>query len=133
MRLRCHAKGKFYSIECREGTRLVRASDALDGEVAEHDHLIVPLNGKVIRIPAEPPELLPLLAETGSFGVTLVGEPEPDVRLEGVVCTGCGQSDVTWLQLWDDSEAIHCDHCGADFGLPIRPITPVPASDSTSG
>ena len=53
--------------------------------VALHDHLVVPLNGKEIRIPADPPELLPLLAESGNFGVSLVGEPEPDVRLEGVV------------------------------------------------
>ena len=63
------------------------------------------MNGKEIRIPADPPELLPLLAESGNFGVSLVGEPEPDVRLAGVSCPGCGEADdVTWLQLADGSE-----------------------------
>ena len=91
------------------------------------------LNGKTIRIPADPPELLPLLAESGNFGVTLVGEPKQDVRLAGVACPGCGEVDVAWLQLREGSEAVRCDRCGADFGLPIRHIAPVRASDSTSG
>jgi len=72
MRVKCHAQGKFYLIGCPEGTRLVRGMDRPDGEGAEPDHLIVPLNGKEIRIPADPPELLPLLAESGNFGVSLI-------------------------------------------------------------
>ena len=94
MRVRCHAQGKFYTIECPEGTRLVRGCGRPGGEVAEHDHLVVPLNGKMIRIPADPPELLPLLAETGNFGVSLVGEPEPDVRL--AVCRVPVAARWTW-------------------------------------
>ena len=92
MRVRHHAQGKFYTIECPEGTRVVRRSEQpADGEAVPHDHLVVPLNGKEVRIPADPPELLPLLAESGKFGITLVGEPVPDMRLAGVVCPECGQ------------------------------------------
>ena len=92
MRVRHHAQGKFYTIECPEGTRIVRRSEQpADGEAVPHDHLVVPLNGKEVRIPADPPELLPLLAESGKFGITLVGEPVPDMRLAGVVCPGCGE------------------------------------------
>src|ERR687890_617234 len=95
MRVRHHAQGKFYTIECPEGTRVVRRSaSSEDGQAVPHDHLVVPLNGKEIRIPADPPELLPLLAETGNFGVTLVGEPEPDVDLAGVARPRCGEEDV---------------------------------------
>src|SRR4051812_25050703 len=131
MRVRCHAQGKFYTIECPEGTRVVRRSDLpVEGEAGPHDLLIVPLKGREIRIPADPPELLPLLAESGNFGVRLVGEPEADVRMEGVSCPGCGEADVTWLQLDDGSESAHCDRCGADFALPIRHVMPIPASDS---
>lgn len=129
MRVRCHSQGKFYSIECPPGTRLVRASDALDADVAEHDHLIVPLNGKMIRIPAEPPELLPLLAESGNFGVALVGEPEPDVILAGVACPGCGEVDVAWLQLVEGSEAVRCERCGVGFGVP-QTVTPLDVGSS---
>src|SRR5215210_5644652 len=107
MRVRHHAQGKFYTIECPEGTRIERRSEEpVDGEAVLHDHLVVPLNGKEVRIPADPPELLPLLAETGNVGVTLVGEPEPDVSLAGVICPECGEADATWLQLGSDSEAI---------------------------
>src|SRR3954470_15593343 len=98
MRIRCHAQGKFYTIGCPEGTRVVRHS-----EVVPHDVLLVPFKGQELRIPANPPELLPMLAETGNFGVSLVGEPEPDVTLAGVICPGCGQDDVTWLQLDEGS------------------------------
>src|SRR4051794_23778391 len=99
MRVRCHAQGKFYTIECPEGTRLVRCSDQPPYAEVAHDQLVVPLNGKEVRIPADPPELLPMLAESGNFGVTLVGEPEPDVALAGVDCPGCGEADVAWLRL----------------------------------
>ena len=120
MRIKCHAQGKFYTIECPEGTRVVRRSGRPEAG-GPHDHLVVPLNGKEVRIPADPPELLPMLAESGNFGVSLVGEPEPDVRLAGVSCPGCGETDVTWLQLREDSESVHCDRCGADFVLPVFP------------
>src|SRR5947209_18352561 len=133
MRLKCHAQGKFYSIECPEGTRLVRAAvDRADGEVAEHDHLVVPLNGKMICIPCDPPELLPLLAESGNFGVSLVGGPEPDVRLVGATCPGCGEVDVAWLQLGEGSGAVHCDRCGADFDTAASPVVPAPGATKVS-
>ena len=123
MRVRHHAQGKFYTIECPEGTRVVRRSEQpADGEAVPHDHLVVPLNGKEVRIPADPPELLPLLAESGNFGITLVGEPVPDMRLAGVVCPECGETDVNWLQLREGSESVHCDRCGADFALPVPTV-----------
>jgi ribosomal protein S27E len=126
MRVKHYAQGKFYTIECPEGTRVVRRTERpADGEAVPHDHLIVPLNGKEIRISADPPELLPMLAETGNFGVTLVGDLVPEGRLAGVACPKCGETDVTWLQLGDASETVHCDDCGADFALPVRPITPL--------
>ena len=123
MRVRHHAQGKFYSIECPEGTRIVRRSEQpADGEAVPHDHLVVPLNGKEVRIPADPPELLPLLAESGKFGIALIGEPVPDLRLAGVVCPECGQDDVNWLQLREDSGSAHCDRCEADFALPVPTV-----------
>ena len=125
MRVRCHAQGKFYTIDCPEGTRLVWGVDR-PNDVPFHDHLIVPLNGKEVRIPTDPPELLPLLAESGNFGVSLVGEPEPDESMVGVVCTACGESDVNWLQLRAVLEAVHCDRCGADFDLAASPVVPAP-------
>src|SRR3954452_6524733 len=110
MRVRHHAQGKFYTIDCPQGTRIVRLSDRpAGGEAVLHDHLIVPLNGKEVRIPASPPELLPLLAESGHFGVSLVGEPEADERLAGVSCPGCGERDVNWLRVEDGSESARCD------------------------
>ena len=60
MLIKCHAQGKFYTIDCPEGTKVIRRPD--DSEPALHDHLVVPLNGREIRIPADPPELLPMLA-----------------------------------------------------------------------
>ncbi len=123
MRVRHHAQGKFYTIECPEGTRIDRHSEQpVDGEAVPHDHLVVPLNGKEVRIPADPPELLPLLAESGKFGVALVGEPVPDVRLAGVVCPECSETDVNWLQMREGSESAHCDRCGADFALPVPTV-----------
>jgi hypothetical protein len=128
MRVRHYAQGKFSTIECPEGTGVVRRSEqAADGETIPYDHLIVPLNGKEVRIPADPPGLLPMLAETGNFGVRLVGKPEPDVRLAGVSCPGCGEDDVAWLQPGDGSEVVHCDYCGREFDLPL------PAQGRVSG
>lgn len=128
MRVRHYAQGKFYSIECPEGTRVVRRS-----EVVPHDILIVPLNGKELRIPSDPPVLLPMLAETGNFGVRLIGEPKPDVRLAGVVCPGCGETDVNWLLVRGGSETVHCDYCGAEFGLPVRPEADHPVARRVGG
>jgi hypothetical protein len=54
--------------------------------------------------------LLPLRAESGNFGITLIGEPEPDVRLIGVACPDGGERDVAWLHRQDGSEAVHCEH-----------------------
>jgi len=69
MRIRHYAQGKFYVIECPEGTRVVRRSEQpLDGIAVSHDLLIVPFKGEELRIPADPPELLPLLAESGTSG-----------------------------------------------------------------
>jgi ribosomal protein S27E len=129
MRVKCHAQGKFYTILCPEGTRVVRRTEQPpDAEVVLHDHLVVPLKGKEVRIPADPPELLPLLAETGNFGVSLVREPEPDGSLAGVSCPGCGETDVAWLQLQDESEWVRCDGCGAEFALPPLPDAPIRVS-----
>src|SRR3954468_15881434 len=126
MRVKHYAQGKFYTIECPEGSRVVRNPDqSADGRAALHDHLVVPLNGKEVRIPADPPELLPLLAETGNFGITMVGEPVPDMRLAGLSCPGCAETDVTWLQLGAESEAVRCDRCGGEFALPVSTDVPV--------
>src|SRR5689334_692046 len=128
MRVKLYAQGKFYTIQCPEGTRVVRRPERTpDDESVSHDLLVIPLNGKEIRIPAEPPELLPMLAESGNFGVSLV----PDVRLAGASCPGCGEDHVAWLRPEEGSESVHCDHCGTDFELPVRHITSVPATDST--
>jgi hypothetical protein len=119
MQVRCYAQGKFYTILCPEGTRLVRGKGRPGGKLAEHDHLIVPLKGKTIRIPAEPPELLPLLAESGNFGVLLVGDPEPDVRLADASCPGCREADVNRLRLSGNSKAVHSNSCGSYSNLPV--------------
>jgi predicted RNA-binding Zn-ribbon protein involved in translation (DUF1610 family) len=134
MRVKHYAQGKFYVIECPEGTRVVRRSDQpANGKTVLHDHLVVPFKGQILNIPADPPELLPMLAETGNFGVSLVGEPEPDVRLAGASCPNCGETDVNWLQFRDGTETAHCDHCGDDFGLPVRPLADIPISDRAGG
>src|SRR4051812_48359832 len=120
MRIRHFAQGKSYTIECPDGTRVVRNSTfRASGKPGPCDGIVVPFGGREIPIPADPPELLPLLAESGRCGLAMVGEPEPDVRLAGRSCPDCGEMDVSWLQLRDDSEAVHCDRCGAEFALPV--------------
>jgi len=126
MRVKHHAQGKFYVIECPEGTRLVRRTSG--GEAVKCDQLVVPLNGEKVRIPADPPELLPMLAESGNFGISPVGEPVPDVNLAGVVCPKCGEDDVNWLQLGEGTETVHCDRCGEEFAVTVATMAPVTPS-----
>ena len=65
MRIRYYSKGKFYLIQCPAGTRVVRSSAESVSDAADsHDHLVVPSRGQDIAIPSDPPELLPLLAES---------------------------------------------------------------------
>ena len=121
MRIKHFSKGKFYVIHCPQGTRVVRCSaqPALV-EPDGHDHLVVPFEGREIRIPTDPPELLPLLAESGRCGLSLIGDPEPEMRLAGAACPNCGEDEVNWLSVEDGSETAHCVRCGSDFGLPDR-------------
>jgi hypothetical protein len=117
MRIRVHSKGKFYLIGCPDGTRVVRDVEPVSGEADSYDRLIVPFEGRELAIPADPLELLPMLAESGRFGIWLVGEPVPDVNLAGFVCPTCNEDDVSWLSVEDGSNAVHCDKCGCEFGL----------------
>ena len=65
MRIRHYSKGKFYLIECPDGTRVVRCAAQSAPDTADsHDLLVVPFRGQELTIPADPPELLPLLAES---------------------------------------------------------------------
>jgi hypothetical protein len=129
MRIKHFSKGKFYLIQCPPGTMVVRclSQPALvrpDG----HNLLMVPFDGQEICIPTDPPELLPLLAESGRCGLSLIGEPEPGIMLAGAVCPNCGEDDLNWLSVENGSVAAHCDRCGSDFGLPLSPTIPVPNS-----
>jgi hypothetical protein len=111
-----YAQGKYYLIACPNGSRLVHRSEQIapDGHFLA-DLLVVPFGDKEIAIPVEPPGLLPLLAESGRCGLSLVGEPRPDMSLEGASCPSCGQSDVSWLSAAGDTGRIHCDSCGSSF------------------
>ena len=118
MRVRVYSMGKFYLIECPEGTRVVRHAVQSHRDAAEsHDILVVPFQGQELTIPSDPPLLLPLLAESGRCGLSLVGEPVPAASLAGAVCPNCKEGDVSWLSVDDDSNIFHCDICGCDFGL----------------
>jgi hypothetical protein len=116
MRIKHFSKGKFYVIQCPRGTRVVRCW----GHPGGQDHLVVPFEGRKIRIPADPPELLPLLAESGRCGLSLIGDSEPEMRLAGAACPNCGEDDANWLSVEDGSETAHCDRRGSDFGLADR-------------
>ena len=74
-----------------------------------------------IAISSDPPELLPLLAESGRCGLSLVGEPLPNANLAGVFRPTCNEGDVSWLPVEDGAEIAHCDSCGCDFGLDDQP------------
>jgi hypothetical protein len=120
MRIRFYSKGKFYLIECPGGTRVVRAVRSVPAQADSHDRLIVPLDGRELAIPADPPKLLPLPAEGGHCGLALVGEPVPDVSLVGKACPTCDEDDVSWLSVEDGSNVAHSDNCGREFGLELR-------------
>ena len=113
MRIKHFSKGKFYLIECPPGSRVVRCWGHPDG----HDLLVVPFGDREIRIPADPAELLPLLAESGRCGLSLIGDPEAEMRLAGAACPNCGEDEVNCLSVEDGSQTAHCDRCGSDFGL----------------
>ena len=100
MRVRAYLKGRFYLIECPEGSGVVRCEFQSDRDAAEpYDLLVVPFEGQKIVIPSDPPELLPLLAESGRCGLSLVGEPVPAANLAGAVCPNCKEDDVSWLSV----------------------------------
>jgi hypothetical protein len=111
MRVRVYSEGKFYLIKCPVGTRVVRHA------AEPYDILMVPFEGQEIAILNDPPELLPLLAESGRCGLSLIGEPVPSVGLLGAVCPSCNEDDVNWLSVDDGSKTVHCDNCGCDFAL----------------
>jgi hypothetical protein len=118
MRVRTYSKGKFYLIECPDGTRVVQLAVQSNRNATEcEDLLVVPFEGEEIAITSEPCELLPLLAEAGRCGLSLVGDPVPAVNLAGAVCPRCNEDDVSWLSVDDDGNIAHCDVCGCDFRL----------------
>src|SRR5947209_4665918 len=115
MLVRHFAQGKWYAIACPEGSRIVRGTpgDGL-GERPSPDRLIVPRDGREVTYPAEPEGLLPLLAESGQFGIALAAGPEPGPELAGVSCPHCGDADLEWLSLRDDGRVV-CERCWAEF------------------
>jgi hypothetical protein len=133
VRIKHFSKGKSYVIQCPHGTRVVRRSSlpALFGSDG-HDLLVVPFEGREIRIPADPADLLPLLAKSAQCGLSLIGGPELGMMLAGAVCPSRGEDDVNWPSVEDESETAHCDRCGSDFGLPLSPTIPAPNSGPKS-
>lgn len=89
----------------------IRDSFAIDA----NNFIVVAFRGQELTIPADPPELLQLLADAGQYGLSLVGEPVPDVNLAGAICPSCDEHDVTWLSV--DSNVVDCDNCGGEFVL----------------
>jgi hypothetical protein len=125
MRIKHFSKGKFYLIGCPPGTRVIRYwGPAALVDRGEHDLLVVPFEDREIRIPADPSELLPLLADSGRCGLSLISGPEPAMLLAGAVCPNCGEDDVGWLSVEDGDETAHCDRCGGYFGLEDRSDSP---------
>ena len=120
MRIKHYAGGKFYPIDCPEGTAIVRQSDRLDRTGAFlPDLVVVRVKGRDIPIPTEPPDLLPMLAESRRFGLKLAGPARPDMYLGGAACPDCGERDLDWL--WLDDDAVRCECCGATFPPARRP------------
>jgi hypothetical protein len=98
MRIEHFSKSEFYLIHCPPCTRFLRYWEQHSlADSGEHDALMVPFEGREISIPADPSELLPLLAEAGLCGLSLIGSPEPAMMLAGVACPNCGEDDVAWL------------------------------------
>ena len=92
MRIKHFSKGKFYLIDCPRGTRVIRCwGQPAPVDTGEHDVLMVPFDGREIRIPADPSDLLPLLAEARLCGLSLIGGPEPAMMLAGAACPNCGE------------------------------------------
>lgn len=121
MRIKHFSKGKFYLIACPRGTRAIRCwGQSALVDPGDHDLLMVPFEGREIRIPADPSELLPLLAEAGLCGLSLIGGPQPAMMLAGAACPECGENDVNWLSVEDGDEMAHCDRCGSAFRLADR-------------
>jgi hypothetical protein len=85
MRIKHFSKGKFDLIKCPKDTRVIRCW-GLPASVdpGGHDLLMVPFEGREIRIPAGPSELL--LAEAGLYDLSLIGGPKPAIMLAGAVC-----------------------------------------------
>ena len=118
MRIRVYSNGKFYLIECPEGSRVVRCPVQCIADFAlAHDLLLVPFQGREIAIPSDPPELLPLLAESGRCGLSLVSKPVPDEHLACTVSPNCNENDVRWMSVEDGSRIARCVFRGFDFGL----------------
>jgi hypothetical protein len=118
MRIRVYSKGKFFLIHCPDNSTVVRCLAPFVPDGADsYDLLLIPYRGREIAIPADPPELLPLLAESGRFGLSLVGEPLPDANLAGAVCPNCNENDVSWMSVDDGTNTVHCDQYGCEFGL----------------
>jgi hypothetical protein len=94
MRVRVYSKGKFDTIKCPEGTRIVRCAVESGSDIADAYHLfIAPFRDLELEIPSDPPELLPLLAESGRCGLSLFGKPVPDLNLARAVCPSCDERD----------------------------------------
>jgi hypothetical protein len=129
MRIKHYAWGKFYHVECPAGSTVVRRSDqvGVSGEFLP-DVLLIRFKGREIPVPSEPAELLPLLAESGRFGLSLVGEPLPSPQLAGACCPRCGETDVEWLCLGTD-DVIRCESCGTLFEPQHGPAESVPSAD----
>ncbi len=109
MRIKHFSKGKFYLIDCPQGTRVIRCwGQPAPVDTGEHDVLMVPFDGREIRIPADPSDLPPLLAEARLCGLSLIGDPQPGLMLAGAACPKCGEDDVDWLSVEDGDEMVHC-------------------------
>ena len=115
MRIRHYSLGKFYLIECPEGSRVVR-------DASSPERLAVPFDGRGIMIPAEPCELLPMLAEAGRCGLALIGEPVFEPRFTGLICPSCAERETAWLTLEDDGESALCERCSHRFIASPIPI-----------
>jgi hypothetical protein len=73
MRIRYHIGGRIYLIEAPPGSRVGRGRGIPgDGRRPRGDSLLVPWKGRMVAVPEDPPELLPLLADAGRLGLRLL-------------------------------------------------------------